>query len=76
MGVRELIVGAVEADARNSAQISRAAGLEPSTLTRYLRGERDLTLATAEKLLAALGKELRLVKAAPKAAPKAKGGRP
>lgn len=40
------------------AQLCRKAGIEPSTLTRFMAKERDIMLSTAERLCRALGVEL------------------
>ncbi len=38
--------------------LSRASGVDEGTLSRFVRGERTLTLPTASKVAAALGLEL------------------
>ena len=54
-----VIANAVHRDERSPYAISHAADIRPEVLTRFLNGERDLKLATATKLCAVLGLELR-----------------
>lgn len=42
---------------------ARKSGVDVGTVSRYARGERDITTRTASKLAAVLGLELRPVKA-------------
>ncbi len=42
--------------------LAKAAGVAPAQLDRFVAGERDLTLATAAKVAAALGLGLRFVR--------------
>ena len=51
------------------AELGKLADVDPAIIGRFLSGQRDLRLATADKIAAALG--LRLVEVAiPKASPK------
>jgi DNA-binding phage protein len=59
------------AGGRSLRDISRASGVRPEQLSRFLRGERDLTLTTAGMLLETLGLEL-----VSKPAPEQPRGRP
>ena len=46
---------AIRACGMNDAAIARAAGLTPSSVSRFMRGERSWKLETAERVAAALG---------------------
>jgi plasmid maintenance system antidote protein VapI len=46
---------------RSLYSIAKQAGVDPSVVTRWVRGERDLTLPTAAKISAVVGLELRAV---------------
>ena len=50
---------AARTDGRTPYAIAKAAGIAAPMLTRFLNEERDLRLASAEKLAEALGYELR-----------------
>jgi hypothetical protein len=67
MALRELLVAAVRADGRSLNEISKAARLTQSVLHRFVNDGTGMTDRNVDRLLAALGKEVRLVKA--------KGGR-
>lgn len=59
---------AIEESGYPLAQLAEASGVDRGRLSRFVRGERDLSLAAAEKICDALG--YRLVKSArPKAPP-------
>ena len=49
---------AIQASGRSLWDIGRAADIQPSQLSRFLRGERDLTLGTAARLFEVLDLEL------------------
>jgi transcriptional regulator with XRE-family HTH domain len=55
MTLSEILKGAVRNSGRTPFDVSKAAGIAPSQLSRFLRGERSLTLTSAEKLHEALG---------------------
>jgi transcriptional regulator with XRE-family HTH domain len=46
---------------RSLYSIAKQAGVDPSVVSRWVRGERDLQLATAAKISAVVGLELRAV---------------
>lgn len=50
---------AIAADPRSGRELGAAAGVPQPSISRFLTGERDLSLASASKLAAALGLELR-----------------
>ena len=60
---------AIRDDDRAVSTIARAAGVTPIGLWRFLNGERDVRMATAAKVAAVLGLELK-----PTRRRKAKGG--
>lgn len=43
---------------QSASRVAAQSGLDRMQVTRFARGERDLTLASAEKLVRALGLEL------------------
>jgi hypothetical protein len=49
---------AIRADHRTVPQIADAAGISDALLARFLSGERDIRMATADKLADALGLKL------------------
>ena len=53
------LYAAIESDGRTYYALAQAAGIKPEILYRFRDHERDLTLATAAKIAAALGLELR-----------------
>ncbi len=59
MELGEQLREAVEASGRTAYSIAQEAGIRPEMLTRFLAGQRDLTLASAGKVAAALQLELR-----------------
>jgi DNA-binding phage protein len=59
LDLRATITAAVRADGRSISAIARAAGIHEAHLHRYMSGRRDATGRTLDKLLAALGLELR-----------------
>lgn len=57
----EALKEAVKASGERVAVVARAAGIAQPVLYRFMQGERDLTLRTAEKLAAYFRLELRPV---------------
>jgi plasmid maintenance system antidote protein VapI len=55
----DVIRRAVRDSGRTPYAVAQAAGVPQAVLSRFLRGERGVTLDTAEKLCRALGLELR-----------------
>lgn len=51
---------AIRARSGSAYELAQVAGVDSGILSRFLRGERDVTLATADRLAVALG--LKLVK--------------
>jgi transcriptional regulator with XRE-family HTH domain len=49
---------AIRADGRSLNQLAKVTGVDPSRLSRFLRGERDITFAAAARLCEALGVKL------------------
>ena len=61
--LRKSLIDAIEANQRTgekNSELSRRSGVSQPQITRFLSGERDISLEVAEKLCAALG--LKLVK--------------
>jgi transcriptional regulator with XRE-family HTH domain len=56
--LREQLRKAIRESGQTLGQISRKCGVGPDRLSRFLRGERDLTLTGAEKICEALGLQL------------------
>lgn len=54
----------------SQSEVARRAGIDVGQVSRFLRGERGMTLATAAKVADVLGLDLRLVR---KARARAKG---
>jgi len=52
----------VQRDGRSLYALADACGIARGTLSRFVRGERDFTLGTADRLCRALGLELRPVR--------------
>lgn len=46
---------AIAKDGRSAYQLARDSGVAQQIITRFMRGKRDVTLATAAKLAQALG---------------------
>jgi DNA-binding phage protein len=59
-GLVDSLKEAIRDSGRSLNQIGKAAGIGHDRLSRFMRGERDLTLTSAEKVCEALG--LRLTK--------------
>jgi len=55
----ETLRKAIEGSGETIAAISRGAGIAQPVVHRFAKGERDLTLDTAEKLVRYFGLELR-----------------
>jgi plasmid maintenance system antidote protein VapI len=55
----ETLRKAIEASGETVADIARGAGIAQPVLHRFVKGERDLTLRTAEKLVRYFGLQLR-----------------
>ena len=64
--IGDAIRQAVKQDTRSPCAIASAAGVDRGVLSRYLRGERDVTTETADKLCRVLGLELQLMRPAHK----------
>lgn len=62
MNMTTALRGAIEADGRALPVLAVASGTDKSQLSRFMRGERSVTLNTGDKLLAALGLECRLLR--------------
>lgn len=60
--ISEKLRAAIASDGRSITELAAAARIDHGQLGRFARGERDLTLRSADKLCAALG--LRLTRAA------------
>jgi transcriptional regulator with XRE-family HTH domain len=62
--LRKALIDAIEANQRTgekNSELSRRSGVSQPQITRFLSGERDISLEVAEKLCAALGLELRRI---------------
>jgi plasmid maintenance system antidote protein VapI len=57
----EALKKAIENSGKTVAEIAREAGVVQPVLHRFVKGERDLTLRTADKLAAYFGMELKAV---------------
>ena len=55
----EVLRAAIASDGRAPHGIDKQAAVPPTTVSRWLRGERGMTLETADRLAAELGLELR-----------------
>jgi transcriptional regulator with XRE-family HTH domain len=55
----EPIRSAIRRDGRSLNQIAQATDVSEGVLSRFMRGERDITLGTAEKLCKLLGLKLK-----------------
>jgi transcriptional regulator with XRE-family HTH domain len=51
----ETIRDAIRASGKSAGQLAAASAVDKGIITRFLRGERSITVETAGKLLAALG---------------------
>ena len=66
--VSEIIREAIRRDGRTLYRLALDSGVNSAVLGRFMRGERDLNLRTAERVCDAIGLEVR-----PKRQPKGKG---
>ena len=57
----------VEASEESLRSIARATGLDVSQISRFVKGERGLTMESAESILRHLGYEIRIVRKKPAA---------
>ena len=48
----------IDGSGRTNVQLAEATGVHRSAISRFVRRERDLSIASTEKILAALGLEL------------------
>ena len=55
----DALVKAFKASGKTVYRVAKDAGIKPEMLARFLSGERDLRLSSAEKVFEALGLELR-----------------
>jgi transcriptional regulator with XRE-family HTH domain len=69
-GLVEQLRSAIRDSGQNLSQLARASGVGPDRLSRFMRGERDLTFGAAEKVARVLG--LVLAPGRPAAAPRRK----
>ncbi len=53
--ISKQIISAIRQSGLSAAEIERLAGVSRSVITRFINGERTITLATADALCAALG---------------------
>jgi len=53
---------AIQKDGRSLNKLGLAAGVNNGVLSRFMRGERDVTLSTADAICWGLGVDVRLVK--------------
>jgi hypothetical protein len=51
----ETIRNAIRASGKSAGQLGASSCVDKAIITRFLRGERSITVETADKLLAALG---------------------
>jgi ribosome-binding protein aMBF1 (putative translation factor) len=58
MGMSDTVRQAIEASGLSLAELARRSGVSPAQLSRFLRGERSLTLETLDPLAKVLGLEL------------------
>ncbi len=56
----ELLRAAIRQSGLSQGEVARRAEIDPGQVSRFLHGTRSLTLATAEKVAAALGLKLTL----------------
>lgn len=63
-------VNAARRDGRSLPEIARAAGLDPGQLWRWFHEERDMRIASGDKLARSLGFDAKLVKRGRKAVQK------
>ncbi|HKI36281.1 MAG TPA: helix-turn-helix transcriptional regulator [Gemmataceae bacterium] len=51
----EALREAIRASGKSAGQLAASSGVDKGIITRFLRGERSITVETADKLIAALG---------------------
>ena len=61
MDIAEQLRDTLAKSALTAYSLGKSAGVDPGQISRFISGERDLTLSTAAKLAAVLGMELRPV---------------
>lgn len=61
MDIAEQLRDALSQSGRTAYAVGKSAGVDAGQISRFISGERDLTLTTAAKLAAVLGLELRPV---------------
>ena len=62
--IADVLKAAIKASKLTHYRVAKLAGTSPPVVDRFVSGERDIRLATAAKIAAALGLELRPVKKA------------
>lgn len=72
MSIRDDLRAAIEASGKSHNQIAEDTGIRQSVISRFVSGERGITLATLEKLAAHFGLGLRAVDPSPAKRPKSK----
>lgn len=70
--IRDALIAAVRRRGLSGYALAKLSGIDAAAIRRFLAGERDLTLARADALFAALGLEV----LAPGPDPKAPGRKP
>lgn len=55
VSISDAIRAEIERQGLTAYRVAKLAGLTPNIVSRFLSGERDITLATADKIFAALG---------------------
>jgi plasmid maintenance system antidote protein VapI len=58
--ISEVLRASIKSDGRTGTQIAADAGVPQPVLSRFVRGKRDVTLGTADRLAVTLGLELKL----------------
>jgi ribosome-binding protein aMBF1 (putative translation factor) len=57
--LEQIIRRAIEQDGRPADKLAAASGVDQGIISRFIRGDRTMTLPTADKLCRVLGLELR-----------------
>jgi transcriptional regulator with XRE-family HTH domain len=65
-GVVEQLREAIRQSGRSLNQLSQLSGIDSGRLSRFMRGERDITISAVEKICRALGLHLASEPAKPK----------
>jgi transcriptional regulator with XRE-family HTH domain len=73
-GLVDRVREGIRSSGQSLNELGKKAGIDHGRLSRFVRGERDLTLSAAARLCAVLG--LQLVKTGAATAPEAKAGEP